>query len=484
VTTTTGADVGPEPAGSGGARGRFEDAPGLRHALGLAAALSLPLGIGVATLTGRNVTGFPTVAVVLLTLVSGLLGTLLAAVVPLPKLRQLGARLLGALVVALLVRLTIPSPSIAIAALRAWEAPLVTGSVLVVTLLLLLAHAYGHLFMVRVSAVATPSDTMERRRWAEERLTSAGWGAALLLTVVAAVTGRATGALGVVVTVVAVLAGLWLLADLRDRTRPPGARRAAVVAVPRTVRRASIGSALALATAVAMLAVPLVPTVDVLGGEEPPGWLQRLTLPDRDRTRQLPSDPVIGRHVDTDEEDREGREVEDAGLITLPTWPLGVMLAALVVGLLLALRPASWLATLRRLLAVLTGGRLGGGPDEGGEFDAVERASREAAGGGRWRGALDRLRPRPRDPRHAIVHDYLRTERALARADRGRASTETPLEHAARVHLDGQLDGLAALVSTARFAPGEPSEADAEEARRLAAEVQEAVRALVRADRG
>jgi hypothetical protein len=100
-----------------------------------------------------------------------------------------------------------------------------------------------------------------------------------------------------VVTVVAVLAGLWLLADLRDRTRPPGSRRAAVLAVPQRVRRVSIAAALAVATAVAVLAVPVVPTVDVLGGEEPPGWLQRLTLPDTDR-RGTPSDPVVGRHTD------------------------------------------------------------------------------------------------------------------------------------------------------------------------------------------
>jgi hypothetical protein len=471
-------------AGStGGARERIEDAPGLRHALGLAAAVALPLGIGVAAATASTVAGFPTAAVVLLTLAAGLLGAGLAAVTPLPKLRQLGARLLGALLAALLVRLAMPSPSVAVRALLAWEAPLVTGSVLVVTLLLLVAHAYGHLLMVRVTAVATPSDTVARRRWAEERLTSASWGAALLLTVVAAVTGGATGALGVVVTVGAVLAGLWLLADLRDRTRPPGARRAAVLAVPRRVRRASIALALAVTTAVAVLAVPVVPTVDVVGGEEPPGWLQRLTLPDTDR-RSSPSDPVIGRHADVDDEDREVREVEDAGLLTLPTWPFAALLAALVVGLLMALRPSSWLATLRRLLAVLSGGRLGADPDADGEFDAVERAARDGAGGGRWRDALGRLRLRPRDPRHAIVHDYLRAERALARADRGRAAAETPLEHAARVRLDDQLVGLAALVSTARFAPGEPTEADADDARRLAGEVQEAVRALVRADRG
>lgn len=481
ATPTSGGS--PRTTGAiGGARGRIEDAPGLRHALGLSAALSLPLGIGVAAATARNVVGFPAVAVVLLTLVSGLLGTGLAAITPLPKLRQLGARLLGAVAVALLVRLTIPSPSVAVRAILAWEAPLVTGSVVVVTLLLLAAHAYGHLFMVRVSALATPSDTTERRRWAEERLTTAAWGTAVLLTVVAALTGGASGALGVVVTVVAVLAGLWLLADLRDRTRPPGARRAAVLAVPPRVRRTSIALALALATAVTMIVVPLVPTVDVLGGEEPPGWLQRLTLPDTDRSRQLPSDPVIGRHADTDDEEVEVREVEDTGLIALPTWPLGVLLAALLVGLLLALRPGSWVATLRRLLAVLSGGRLGGEPDTAGDLDAVERAGRD--GGGRWRGAFERWRPRPRDPRHAIVHDYLRAERALARADRGRGAAETPLEHAARVRLDRQLDGLATLVSTARFAPGEPSEADADEAHRLAAEVQEAVRALVRADRG
>jgi hypothetical protein len=487
VSTSPAASQGPGPAGgsagsNAGARGRIEDAPGLRHALGLSTAVSLPIGIGVAAATARNVAGFPTVAVTLLTVASALLGTALAAIVPLPKLRQLGARVLGAVVVALLVRLTVPSPSVAVRAILAWEAPLVTGSLVVVTVLLLLAHAYGHLFFVRVAALATPSDTMERRRWAEDRLTSATWGAALLLTVVAAFTGGATGALGTVVTLVAVLAGLWLLADLRDRTRPPGSRRAAVLAVPAGVRRVSIGVALAVATAVAVLAVPAVPTVDVLGGDEPPAWLQRLTMPDTDRTRQLPSDPVISRHADTDDEDGEVREVEDAGLLQLPTWPLAALLAALVIGLLMALRPAAWLATLRRLLAVLSGGRLGGGPDDTGEFAAVGRAARD--GGGRWRGTLDRWRPRPRDPRHAIVHDYLRTERALARADRGRPSTETPLEHAERIRLDQQLDRLAALVSTARFAPAEPTEADAEEARRLAGEVQQAVRALVRADDG
>jgi hypothetical protein len=483
VSATPAAGAGPTATGSSShGHGRLDDAPGLRHALGLAAAVSLPLGLGVAAMTGRNVDGFPTVAVVLLTVAAGLLGALLAAVAPLPKLRQLGLRVTVALLVAVLVRLTIPSLTVTVPAIVAWEAPLVTGSVVVVTPLLLVAHAYGHLFLVRVAAVASPSDTMGRRRWAEERLTSAAWGAAVLLTVVASITGAATGAIGVVVTVGAVLAGLWLLADLRDRTRPPGARRAAVLAVPRQVRRASIALALALATAVAVLAVPVMPTVDVLGGEEPPAWLQALTLPDRERG-SAPSDPVIGRHAERDDDDPEVREVEDAGLVTLPTWPFALLLAALAVALLLAFRPTDWLATLRRLLALLSGGRLGGEPEADGEFSALEDEGRDG-GGRRWRDALDRFRPRPRDPRHAIVHDYLRAERALARADRGRAPTETPLEHAARVHLDRQLDALAALVSTARFAPTEPTEADADEARRLAGEVQEAVRALDRAGGG
>jgi hypothetical protein len=453
-----------------------EAAAGIRHAVGLAIAFALPVGMGVAAATGLRVAGFPVVGVTLLAVASAVLGSVLAAIRPLPRIRQLGARAVGAVAIAILVRLTIPSLREALPAVRRFEAPLLTGSVVVVTILLLVVHAYGHLFTARVAAVAAGNANLERAQWAEQRVTSATFGAAVVLAIVAAATANATGWFGLLLTLGGVVAGLVLVLDLRDKAPPtPGSRRAAVLAVPRQVRLRSALGALAVTVVLTGLAVPLTPTVDLRVSDRLPGWIENLTI-ERDR-RPAPPGDGRGRHLLGDVPEVDSRVREDGGLIDLPTGPLAALLAAVVFGLLALLRPDRWLETLRRLLALLTGGRLGGLDRDEGDIEAIERAETDRSRG-RWRDALDRFRPRPRDPRHAIVHDYLRAERALARAERPRRHDETPLEHAARVGVAEELTTLAALASTARFAPREPSDADADRARTLAQAVERAAGSL------
>lgn len=453
-----------------------EATAGIRHAVGLAVAFALPVGAGVAAATGQRVEGFPVVGVALLTVASAVLGAVLAGITPLPRIRQLGARLVGAVAVALLVRLTIPTLREALPAVRRFEAPLVTGSVVVVTVLLLVVHAYGHLFTARVSAVAAGNPNLERAQWAEQRATSAAFGAAVLLAVVGAATAHATGWFGMLLTVGGVLVGLFLLLDLRDKAPPtPGSRRAAVLAVPRRVRVRSAVAAVGVSVVLTGLVVPLVPTIDLRISDRLPGWVEGLTI-ERDR-RPAPPGDGRGRHTLGDVPEVEARDLEEGELVDLPTGPLAALLAAVVLGLLALLRPDRWPETLRRLLALLTGGRLGGLDRDEGDLDAIERAEAERSRG-RWRDALDRFRPRPRDPRHAIIHDYLRAERALGRADRARRHDETPLEHAARVGVTDELVALAGLASTARYAPAEPSEAEAARAKTLAQAVERAARAL------
>jgi hypothetical protein len=86
----------------------------------------------------------------------------------------------------------------------------------------------------------------------------------------------------------------------------------------------------------------------------------------------------------------------------------------------------------------------------------------------RW---VRRLRPRPRDPSAAILHDYRLVQRRLPPARR-RRSSETVLAHAAREQA-AALDELADLVCAIRFAERRPTAADAERSRQL-------VRTLIR----
>ena len=77
-----------------------------------------------------------------------------------------------------------------------------------------------------------------------------------------------------------------------------------------------------------------------------------------------------------------------------------------------------------------------------------------------------RLRPRPREPAAAILHDYRAVQRHLDRGAR-RQAAETPLRHAGRLAID-DLRELASLVCTSRYTTHQATEADAARSRELA----------------
>lgn len=81
-------------------------------------------------------------------------------------------------------------------------------------------------------------------------------------------------------------------------------------------------------------------------------------------------------------------------------------------------------------------------------------------------GWVQRVRPRPRDPAAAILHDYRLVQRRLPGGRRRRPS-ETVLAHAEREHA-ADLAELADMVCAIRFAERPPTAADAQRSRLLA----------------
>lgn len=79
---------------------------------------------------------------------------------------------------------------------------------------------------------------------------------------------------------------------------------------------------------------------------------------------------------------------------------------------------------------------------------------------------IARLRPRPREPAAAILHDYRRVQRRLPERRRRRPS-ETVLAHAARTDVD-ELGELAGLVCAIRYAGWRPKADDADRSQELA----------------
>lgn len=124
--------------------------------------------------------------------------------------------------------------------------------------------------------------------------------------------------------------------------------------------------------------------------------------------------------------------------------------------------------SLRMLLRSLLGrGRSSRVPDVDEEQDASDRveavdAVALAARAPAW---VQRLRPRPRDPAAAILHDYRLVQRRLP-TDRRRRPSETVLAHAHREHA-ADLAALAEMVCAIRFAERVPTAHDAERSRQL-----------------
>jgi hypothetical protein len=459
--------------------------PGVRHAVLLTLCVVVPVTYGATAVTGARMEGFPVWGVVLLMAVAAVGSGLLGVDAKAPGLTSKASRMVGAAVLALGVRMTVPSPAGALAELRAGEAHLVSGAALVVFALLLVSAATGHLITTRVVVIAQGQPTTAAARADDQQLLIGAWATGLAMLVVAGMTYRAGGAVGQVLLAGAVLIALVTIAELRGRIPPPGATRAPIVAAPRAVGLAGIGVTLLAAVVVPAVVVPTLPDVLSEGLGRPSEWLAQTDLdwepergpgyaPEGDRAQTHGRDAVEPRRIPW---------LPDPRQMVVPLWVQVLVLGAGVLLLVFILRPERWMATLRRLWAVLRGGSW---HEAGAVFDELaplEEVDREGDGPrGRFRDALERVRPRPRDPRQAIVHDYLRAQRALARLELGRRPTETPLEHARRLRAHepladlAPLTELAGLVSAARYGRASPAQDAADRSRALQQQLEQGLR--------
>jgi hypothetical protein len=461
---------------------------GLRHAALLSLCLVIPTSHAVGSAAATRIEGFPVWAVVVITAVVSVAMGLLGVDAKPPGITGIASRLVGAALVALAVRMTVPTPGTAFAEVREGDALLVSGAALVVFGLLVLSATVGHLVTTRLVTIAAGQPTTQAARAYGQQLLTTAWGSGLGLLVIAGLTHRAAGLLGQLLFVAALVIALAAIADLRGRIPPPGATRPPIVAAPRSVLLASIAMALLAAVTVTAILVPTLPEGLQDGLGRPSEWLAEVDL-DWAPERAPAHGPAGDRAQIHGREDIEARRIPwapDRIQEAVPLWIRVLIGAGLVLLLLLILRPERWVATVGRLWTVLRGGRW---EDEEAVFDELEPVEDGDDGGrrGRFRDAFERVRPRPRDPRQAIVHDYLRVQRQLTRNDEGRRRGETPLEHAARLRaawtdLDGSgadpspLDELAQLVSAARYGAAAPSVAIAERSRELQQVVERELR--------
>jgi hypothetical protein len=457
---------------------------GVRHGVVLALAVVVPVSVLVASAAAAGIEGFHGWALVLLASVTTVGAGASGLVRPRPGLPGVAAALVGALLVGLAFRFTVPDPRTAWTEVRDGDAYLVSGTVLVVVVTLAVAAIVGHLAVTRVVDLLRGKETVLAARATDRQVVVAAWGTGLALLVLAGFTRAAAGLLGDLVVIAGVVTGVVVLADVRARIPQPGATRAPIVAAPRSVALA--GTALVLGVVVVVVAVvlPLLPGSVHDGLGRPSEWLADVAWLDW----ELPRSP--GWSPEGDRAQVEGaEEIEPTWQRWVPGLPDGtapLWLQVLVGGiglvlLALLLRPDRWGATLRRLWQVLRGGDAEEDPDLEALAPVADLGDAEGRGG-RWRDALERWRPRPRDPRHAIVHDYLRVERLLGRDPAAaRHLAETPLEHAARLAAEphpaaAELTDLAALVSRVRYGRTAPGETDASRSRELTQGVERRLR--------
>ncbi|MFA9431238.1 hypothetical protein [Egicoccus sp. AB-alg2] len=458
------------------------DADGHRHALGLTVAFVAPFSALVVELADARLAAFPralTFAVAVLTAVVAVLLTADGAVL---GLRRAAARGFGVVLLALAVRFAAPSPPAAWASYRAGDEALVSGRLLVPLLLFLVALAAGQIVTLRVAAAIVGDRTAGADR-ARERTALQVWFATSGVLLLLAATPAARVPWVFATLVLGPPAALFVLADLRTRLRGPSNEPDVLRGGPRGVVRATAVGTLVAVLAVTVLAVVMLPPRAMQGQGRPSEWIADVAFDWEVRQRTGQRDGVVGagqHRAQNDGGDGSGGQPADpTGLFeAVPNPPWWVLLAAAAVVTSMILRPRAWGRLLHRLATMLRGTGTADVTD-----DDVQRWQ-ERAGRPReqrrLRDALQRFLPRPRDPRQAIVHDYLRVERALARegADhpRARALSETPLEHADRISLGEAHAELAALASQARFARTAPTAADADRSLGLRQAVEQALR--------
>jgi hypothetical protein len=479
----------PHTAGSrpGEAQPDARSRPGVRHGLVLALCAVVPVVHAMGAATAGRLPGFPVAGLVLLvagvTVGAGLLGVDARR----PGLSGIASRMAGAAVLAMAVRMTVPTPTRAIEEIREGASYLVSGAALVAFVALLLGFAAGHLVTSRTVVIARGHPALDAARAYDRQLLVSSWGTVLVLLLVAGLTHRTTGPAGLVVLAGALLTGLTVVADLRSRIPPPGgASRPPIVAAPGSIARNASLLAVAIVVLLTALTVPLVPAAVQEGLGRPSEWTADLIDLDWDPARPPVWSPDGLREALLDDHPFQFLELPalpEERVLAVPSWLRWALVAGAVAGLLVVLRPDRWGPTLRRMWAAMRGA---GGEDDEELFETLEPLGEDEeddAPPGRVRGVLERVRPRPRDPRQAIVHDYLRVDRLLSRDELGRAVGETPLEHAARVgssSSDGglpALDELAGLVSAARYGRTAPTSQVVDRSRALQQQLERDLRA-------
>jgi hypothetical protein len=450
----------------------------LWSAVGLAWTLAVPFAVGVGVLVVERV---PEQSVLLFAGVAAAASALSAAMASTglrTTPRGVVARAIAVVVVALGVRLAMPSPWGAIAAIRGGDEPLVTGVIGAAGVVVLLAMVVGTLLSIELTLLAKEDSSRLRVRAAQQRILQGWWLTLLGLAVVHFLTGAIFVPVVAAAVVLGAVAGVVLLADVGAGVPPIGALRPPLAAAPRSPARRGILGALAACGATLLVALPLLPTVP-------------LNL--ADRLAGLMLDPEIGRRrrgpVDVPDFEFDEPPADPAPLLdlrlraeelvaTIPTWVGWVALVLVLVGLLAFSRPRRLLASLGATLLALVSGRWSRRrAEDDTELERAETVPLSRAGHPPRTGLLDRFRPRPRDPRRAIVHDYLRAERIFAKAELERTTGETPLEHGARVDGLRALPAareLAGILSTARYGRIEPLQALADRSHELVREIDRA----------
>ncbi len=454
---------------------------GLRPAMVLVACFVGPTGYAVSAMLGRRIEGFPTLTVTVLTLVFALVGAAMTSDGVETDLADVMRRVAILAVVAIAVGLFVPSLRSSIDEISAgwanWSS-LFSSPFLQVLVVFLLAHATGHGVAARVAMFVDGGRTRQTDRLREENLLMMWLVAASVAVAAVGLAGTAIGAQGGVLAVSAMLISGLTVAHLRATTPHAGGRRPAIVVTSMRLRRLAVAGAVGVVVLVAVVGVALLPPVITEASPRFVTWLSQFNIEADTPPMWFEPDPE-GAEV-TEGGDQGGELTDDTvrervGEGDLPMWPFPVIAGALLLWLAIyVIRAGRWREIWETILEWLRAGR-GGPRGEDLRADPLEELERDAEASARS-GRFDRFRPRPRDPRGAILHDYLRAERALARHEFGREGWETLFEHADRLGLGGEHRELAEIASEARYARPDPPADAAVRSRELARTVIRGVR--------
>lgn len=450
--------------------------------MALTAAIVVPPAYGIGALTAANVEGTSAVAITLVTLLVAVSATLLVGLSPSPSVPQLLTRGVGLALLAIAFGAFSPSLSASWSAATDGLSGILSTPFGRLWLLFTAAHMTGHGVGARVALFVEGPATRSADRLGEEAMVALLLTSATVNAVVIGLTAPHVGLPGMVMAAGATLLAVLTLAHLRASTPHPGGRRAPLrVATSRRRWQGMVAGTLLLVVALTAVGVTALPAAVTEASprfvawfldagfdiEPPPRWG---TQPEGERVTE---GGAVGGPLDEGVTPRS-RVPDEAA----PPWILmtvGVLaLSVLLVLLGLLVRRERWREILRTLWRWLRAGGPARAVADGG-YEPVG-PGRSGPSQGPRSGRLERFRPRPRDPRGAILYDYLRAERSLARHDLPRARWETLLEYADRLGLGSHLRELAELASHARYGREEPPSTSAERSRELARHVTRVAR--------